>query len=222
MPLSEYFVTGNVTPIGLDMLLEGGWRHFGEYFFRYDSQETGGENLHIVPLRINLERFKQSESQRRLVRKNKDLTVKIGPTFVDNEIRELFNKHKSRFSDNVPESLSDFLSFQPDSVPVENKTIVVFYEGNLIAASFLDIGSWSTSSIYGIFEPDFAARGLGIFTMLMEIQFSLKTGKKFYYPGYAHLEPSCYDYKKQFFGLERYDWESQHWIPAERFFSGSF
>ncbi len=37
-------------------------------------------------------------------------------------------------------------------------------------------------------------------------------GYKYYYSGYATVEPSCYDYKKQFDALEYYDWEGR-WVP---------
>ncbi|MCK6602591.1 MAG: arginine-tRNA-protein transferase [Bacteroidetes bacterium] len=219
MPISEYFTADSVPPVGFDQLLEAGWRHFGEYFFRYDRQQTsGGATQTIVPLRVDLSRWRLSSSQKKNLKRNQDLKVRIGPTFFHRDLEDLFHRHRSRFTEHAPEALTDFLSFRPASVPVENQSVVVFQEDRLVAASFLDIGSWSTSSIYGVFDPGLMQRGLGIFTMLIELQFSLKTGKKYYYPGYATEEPSVYDYKKQFHGLERYSWETGVWTPAGRFF----
>ena len=54
--------------------------------------------------------------------------------------------------------------------------------------------------------PEETQRSLGILTMLLEIDFALRSGKKFYYHGYAYEGNSFYDYKKRFSGLERYDW----------------
>jgi arginine-tRNA-protein transferase len=47
--------------------------------------------------------------------------------------------------------------------------------------------------------------------MLLEIEFSRRRGSAFYYPGYATREPSAYDYKKQFQGLEVLNWETGAW-----------
>ncbi len=62
------------------------------------------------------------------------------------------------------------------------------------------------SSIYAMFEPTETSRSLGIFTMLLEIDFALKRSKKFYYQGYAYEGNSFYDYKKHFRALEKFDW----------------
>jgi arginine-tRNA-protein transferase len=85
--------------------------------------------------------------------------------------------------------------------------IAVYKEENLIAKSFFDVGANSISSIYGIFAPEITDRSLGILTMLLEIDFALKNGKKFYYHGYAYEGNSFYDYKKRFHNLQRFDWK---------------
>ena len=57
-----------------------------------------------------------------------------------------------------------------------------------------------------MFDPAFAHRSLGIFTMLKEIAFAMENGKEFYYQGYSYEGPSFYDYKNVFAGLRAYDW----------------
>ena len=82
----------------------------------------------------------------------------------------------------------------------------------MIAVSYLDLGREAASSVYAIFEPEVARRSPGIFTLLQEIEFARSTGRRFLYLGYATHEPSHYDYKKRFLGLERFDWLG-NWIP---------
>jgi arginyl-tRNA--protein-N-Asp/Glu arginylyltransferase len=77
----------------------------------------------------------------------------------------------------------------------------------MVAASFLDLGMAAVSSVYGIFDPSESHRSLGIFTMLKELEYAAELGCRMYYHGYACQEPSPYDYKKRFAGLEFYDWE---------------
>ena len=66
-----------------------------------------------------------------------------------------------------------------------------------------------------MFDPARAERGLGIFTLLKEIEFAIETGREFYYLGYAYDGPSFYDYKKRFRAAEAFDWRG-NWIPFER------
>jgi arginine-tRNA-protein transferase len=114
----------------------------------------------------------------------------------------------------VPPNLESFLGDRPNKVPCENVTVGVYEGSRLVAASFLDLGGEGVSSVYGIFDPVDSWRSLGILTMLYEIEYARERGCKYYYPGYACHEASPYDYKKQFDGLEWYDW--REWRPLER------
>jgi arginine-tRNA-protein transferase len=124
----------------------------------------------------------------------------------------MFQRHKRRFRENVPDSLETFLSAEPAQVPCECLECRVWDGEALVAVSYLDLGLNATSAVYGVFDPDHAPRSLGIFTMLKEIEFSSAKGCRFYYPGYATLEPSAYDYKKQFAALEALNWETGQWV----------
>ena len=73
------------------------------------------------------------------------------------------------------------------------------------------VGSRSCSSIYAAFNPAFSRRRLGVYTILAELEFAREQELDFYYLGYATIEPSCYDYKKEFRSLEYYDWEGR-WL----------
>lgn len=181
----------------MDELWANGWRHFGSRFFRYSIMWQDDQWKRVLNLRVPLQAWKPSKSQRRTLRRNEDLTVEIAPANPGREEEELFQKHKSRFRDNIPESLSDFLGVEPNGVPVPCLQFSVRREGELVAASFLDIGHQSCSSIYGVFDLDLSARRLGIYTMLLEMQYAQKVGFEYYYLGYACIESSPYDYKKE-------------------------
>ena len=140
--------------------------------------------------------------------------ISVRRTRLDETRRTLFNRHKQRFTENVPDSLEDFLGADSSSGPCVNVEVAVQRGSRLLAASYLDLGHAAVSSIYGFFDPDESARSLGIFTMLVEIEFACQRGCRHYYPGYAYLQPSHYDYKKQFHGLEAFDWKA--WAPMPR------
>ena len=204
--INEEFYADAVTPGQLDLLLANAWRHFGTHFFRYSLGVYREEIRRVIPLRIRLADFQFLKSQRRNLRNNRDLRVEIRPVKITPESNDLFHRHKQRFEHNVPVSIYDFLSHEPAAIPCESREIAVYDNGKLVAVSYFDIGLTSMSGIYAAFDPDERTRGLGIFTMLKEIEFSIDAGKEFYYQGYAYEGESFYDYKKRFAGTEEFDW----------------
>ncbi len=205
--INETFNAEAVTPEQLDQLLAAGWRHFGTQFFRYNLNVYKDEIVRVMPLRIDLSRFELSKSQRRVFRTNSDLTSEIGPAVVTGEVHRLFDRHKQRFDHGVPDSIYDFISLEPQTIPCETQQIAVRDKRNkLLAVSYFDVGESSTSAIYGCFDPDEHRRSLGIFTMLKVIEYSQSLGKGYYYHGYAYDAPSFYDYKKRFAAVEVFDW----------------
>lgn len=210
--ISEDFVAWQVSPEELDALLAEGWRHFGIYFFRYNLALYEGRLFHVLPLRIRLENFKLSKSLRRILKRNSDLEIRIDCVEINDEKLALFEQHKTRFKFNIPNSIYDFISPFP-SIPCQTMELSAFLNGKLIACSFFDVGFESVSSVYGMFDIKESVRSLGILTMLLEIDYAIRSGKRFLYQGYAYEEKSFYDYKKRFLGTERYDWKDRKWKP---------
>jgi arginine-tRNA-protein transferase len=218
--INEAFSADCVLPDQLDKLLDRGWRHFGTHFFRYSYGFYELDIREVIPLRIRLEDFSPSKSQRRILRRNADLRVRIQPAKITNEAEVLFHRHKQRFKSGIPDSLYDFLSAEPDRVPCEAKEISVYEGSELIAVSYFDIGQQTCSGVYAIFDPEKSGRSLGIFTMLKEIEFAIENRKRFYYQGYSYSGKSFYDYKRRFRGTEGYDWQG-NWTPLKEWRNAS-
>ena len=210
--VNDYSMRRRATPAEMDRCWAQGWRHFGTYFFRYSTAEHDGAPHTVLPLRIDLTKFAPSRSQKRTTARNRDLRVDFRDTFVDEVKEALFHRHKQRYQHNVPESIYNFLSPRPAHEPCRNREIAVYAGERLIAVSFLDLGAEAVSAVYAMFEPDEARRSLGIFTILAGIDRARALNCRYYYPGYAYREPSFYDYKKNFAGLEYLDWETG-WRP---------
>lgn len=204
--IDEAFYQIAVPPWRMDQLWSEGWRHFGPLFVRYSLSQENGLPQVVQPLRVDLTRCMLSKSQRRTLQRNKDLRVSIQPPALDEVRHLLFERHKARFTNNIPRSLHDFLGGNPSAGPCETVEVGVYDGNTLVAASYLDVGSEGTSSIYGMFHPELHHRALGIYTMLLEMDYSRSRGCRYYYPGYAFHHPSLFDYKKQFNGLQWLDW----------------
>lgn len=206
--LDEHFVSWSQNAEQMDSLWERGWRHFGPIFYRYKEAITADGLRHVLPLRLDLKRFQPSKSQRRVLRRNSDVEIRVKRAELDPERQRLFDLHKMRFKDNIPNSLEDFLGPAPQAGPCLTIEVGGFLKGRLIAASYMDVGSNSVSSIYAFFDPEHADRSLGTATVLWEIVVARRSAKRYYYPGYCYVEPSGYDYKRRFRPMECYDWES--------------
>lgn len=205
--INEEFYSQKASPGEMDSLWANGWRHFGTYFFRYNLALHQYEIRRVFPLRIRLSDFSLSKSQRRILRKNQDLRIVVRPIEINTEKEILFERHKRRFKDNAPFSLYDFLSFDAANAPCEALEVCAYRENEMLAVSFFDVGERAVSSVYAMFAPEAASRSLGIFTMLLEIDWALKQEKDFFYQGYSYEGSSFYDYKKRFRALEKYDWK---------------
>ncbi len=210
----ETFHAEYVSPESFDHLMSFGYRRAGNIFYRYSTNKHNSETVVVIPLRIQLAQHKLSKSQKRTLLKNKDLHHTFTQLNITEEIEKLFSKHTQRFKENIPQTIDSFVSEHIN--PCQTLQCEVRDKDKIVAVSFLDIGKISTSSIYGMFDLEYSKRRLGIFTMLLEIQYSIEQGKKYYYPGYAYDISSFYDYKKTFYGMEYLDWRKRKWLPFPR------
>lgn len=212
--INENFFAGSVSPLQLDYLLAEGWRHFGKHFFRYNVGFYQEDLRFVLPLRVRVESFRRSKSQQRVIKRNAALRKVVRRAYIDDEKHELFTRHAKRFDQARPESIFAFLDEDVGRTPCETLEVAVYDANRLAAVSFLDIGEKSVSSVYAMFEPELSRNSLGIYTMLLELEYAQETGKSFYYQGYAYEGGSFYDYKKQFASTEMYDWNGT-WIPFQ-------
>jgi leucyl-tRNA---protein transferase len=213
--INENFECIMVPPEDMDILWSYGFRHFGTFFFRYDKSIYQNSYCDVIPLRINLKKFKYSQSQKRILRRNTDIEVKVREASIDENKQRLFESHKMRFRENIPDSLYTFFSFDPSNIPSRAIEFDLYDIHTLIGIGYLDIGKTSTSSVYTFFDPSYGRRSLGILILLLQIRYSLENGKDYLYPGYAYKQPSFYDYKKNFYGLEFFNWK-RDWQPMDR------
>lgn len=201
----EYFFAVSLSDRELTELLESGWRKFGPYFFRPSCPGCRS----CVPLRVPVGEFVPSRSQKRVLRRNRDLRVRFGPLRFDERVYQLYLSHSSvRFG--LGSSRDEFAShFYLPSCPVLQSE--VFLGDELIAVGFLDQGSDALSSVYFCFDPDYSERSLGTFGALVEIEYCRQLGLDYYYLGYLVQGCGSMLYKDHFRPREYYDWQEKSW-----------
>ena len=221
MQQDQLFLTANCekcSPEDIDKIWADGWRNFGTKFFRnqVDYLEKEEKWVKILPLRINLEKFTFRKNQLKVLRQNANTTeVRYQKIEINAEVEAMFQKHIERFFSNKPNAITDFLGENSELMPHDSLECALYDENKkLYATSYFGIGKESISSIYATFDTDFGKRSPGLHTLLEEIRYAQTHQKRYIYFGYAHDVPSHYDYKKQFNGLEFYDWQG-NWVDFQ-------
>jgi arginine-tRNA-protein transferase len=189
----------------IDKYLAFGIRRFGSFFFR----DICPHCKKCIPIRIIVNEFKATKSQRRIIRRNE----KFGTSFTIEKAKfqqedfSLYQKFlKNRF--NKKADIDEYLSFFEASPLYMSRFSI---EGKTIGIGFLDIGETSLSSIYFFFDTDYNKLSLGIYSALKEIEYAKNIGLKYYYLGYYIKELSSMNYKSQFKPYEYLDFSDMRW-----------
>jgi len=158
--------------------------------------------------------FIMSGSMKRILRKNADVSIEIARPFYTDEKYELFKKYLDFQHDKtMSRSMEAFVSFLYDS-PAETLEIVYTVSGRIMGISIADIISDGLSSVYMYFDPDYAKRSPGTFSVLSEISLCRRLGQKYYYLGYLVNDCPKMKYKARFRPFELLSangiWEENH------------
>src|SRR5450432_1765198 len=137
-----------------------------------------------VPIRLAVNEFQPSKSQRRCARKNADLSVEIGAPVATDEKFELYCRYLRDRHGGEIEGREAFERFLYES-PVQ--TVEFIYRsggGKLVAVGICDVCDQSVSSVYFYFDPTESRRGLGTYGVLREVDYTRLRNIPHYYLGY--------------------------------------
>ncbi len=174
--------------------MDHGFRRSGVIFYRPVCE--GCEQCR--PLRVPVDGFRPTKSQRRVWRKNEDLELRIGSPSLNAEKYRIYKDYlASQHKTEKEHSLADMYRFLYMS-PVFTLEIVYLLRGRIVAVSIADLCSRSLSSVYVYFDPDFAARSPGTYSALREISLCNDWRIPNYYMGYLVPECAAMNYKSRF------------------------
>ena len=165
-----------------------------------------------IPIRVPVDRFAPSRSQRRVERQCRDLVdVRVGEPRFDQAHVELHNRHAPLVSpDNTLCSESQYGLVFVDSC-VQTHLIEYWIEDKLVGLSTLDEGLGSLSSVYFCWDPEFAKLSLGTYSAIWELAWAKERGLQYYYLGYWVEQCPSMAYKANFGPHEMLDWASGRW-----------
>jgi leucyl-tRNA---protein transferase len=162
-------------------LMDRGFRRSGEFFYAMDCPDC----RLCVPIRVPVATFVATKSQRRAVAKNRDISVtatapNCSPAKFDLYRRYLAHQHPDGAGD---ESYEQFQSGLYRDV-VDSVEVTYTRAGQLLAVSLLDVCRESVSAVYHYYEPAAKDRSLGVFSAVMEIEYTRQLAVPHYYLGY--------------------------------------
>ncbi len=165
-----------------------------------------------IAVRIVVDQFKPSRSQRRIMNNNKNLHAAYRPPEATDEQFALFSRYqKTRHStgDMAKMNFSDYQALIEET-PVETELFEFTDErGLLTAACLTDQVQNGLSAVYSFFEPELQQRSLGSYMILWLINEAKNRDLKHVYLGFWIAGCNKMSYKAKFQPLEAYidgDW----------------
>lgn len=179
--------------------MDAGFRRSGCLIY----QPVCGACRECVPLRVAIETFHASKSQRRCWRRNQDLDVSVSKPQPNQEKFALYQRYMAQWHGRSAEVESDdawetFTAFLYDS-PVDSLEYCYRDQaGTLLAVGICDVCPKSLSSVYFYHDPSQYRRGLGTFGALHEIERARDLHIPHYYLGYWINSCATMEYKAGF------------------------
>ncbi len=182
-----------------DTLVRHGWRRFGEMFFRPVCSDCQA----CESLKIDAFAYTFSRSQKRILKKNAATRLVVRRPSMSQEHLDLFDAyhrymHERRGwkrQDVTPQNY--YTSFVQGANDYGYE--VLYLDGErLIGVDLIDILPSGISSIYFYYDPDYARRSLGHYSLLRQILYAKEEGLRWIYLGYYVEGNESLAYKRDY------------------------
>lgn len=192
-------------PIDTEMygqLINFGFRRSGAHIYRPRCPQCDA----CVPVRVPVDRFLPSRSQRRNLVRNSDIEVtRTDPGFRDEHFdlyrRYITARHAGGGMDNPDaDKYMEFLV----SPYIASHFFEFRHRDRLLAVAVADALPHGLSAVYSFYEPAEHQRGLGVFSVLWEIQETARLKLPWLYLGYWIAQSPKMSYKIQYQPIETY------------------
>ena len=180
-------------------MLERGWRRFGNMHFVPECKECNA----CTTIRIDMEKFEFSKSQKRILNKNKNTQVYIQKPTVTYEHIDLFNRYHKQMETikgwnenkiDVQEYHNSYVNGAHDF----GKEILYFIDDKLVAVALCDVMKDGLSAIYCYYDHDYKELSLGKFSILAQISIAKQSKIPYLYLGYWIKDHLSMGYKENY------------------------
>lgn len=199
--------------------LAAGFRRSGNLLYRPHC----GQCHACVAVRIDCARFVPNRSQRRCLKRNADLRVRILPAGRNEERLQLYQRYLAArhagggMDAHQGEDYDQFLgSDWARSLCLEIRGPGGDGEDTLLAVALTDMCSNGLSAVYTYYEPQQPWRALGTYAILQQVLWARASGLPHLYLGYWINGHPKMAYKRHFSGLQAHDGLNWHDLPSNR------
>jgi len=197
--VTHYKVIENCSTQNCQDLIERGYRRFGKMYFR----PICGDCHECQSIKIDVNNFKFSKSQRRILKKAKDIKSYIQTPTLSQAHLDLFEKYHLFMKDKKDWTYNETTPehYYQSFVTGHNEfgyEVLYFHEDKLIGVDLIDILEDGISSIYFYYDPDYSAYSLGKLSLYNQIKFASRSNKKWIYLGYYVEECPSLSYKAEY------------------------
>lgn len=207
-----------IAPEELDAYLSKGWRPAGQGIYTAEFLRADNEQIYgCIQLRLLLTGFTFKKRHRKLMSRNgKRFRITFEPAVApDLELEELNQRYLALHPEKTRDTL-DHHVIGEHSIKTLDTHIIRVYDGDkLVAFSYFDLGRETAYTKAGIYDPEYASYSLGIYTMLLEINWLRDHGVKYYHPGYVSPRFPVFNYKMQFGDMEFFQLSTVSWLPYD-------
>jgi arginine-tRNA-protein transferase len=168
------------------------------------------------PIRIPVAAFRMGRTHRRtLARGDAALSLEIGPTLVDDQRIELYNRHKvmrGLGSGRAPIDADGYREFLVLS-SCETFELRYYLGGELIGVAIVDRAEDSLSAVYCYYDPTYERLGIGTYSILKQLELSRRWNLEYLYLGLYIAGSEHMRYKARFLPNERL--LDGRWVPFD-------
>ncbi|MEW5056178.1 MAG: arginyltransferase [Cycloclasticus sp.] len=189
-----------VSPEVYAQLISLGFRRSGRHIYRPHCETC----RRCISTRIDVNKFKASRSQKRILTKNKALTFKpISADFSEQhyQLYLRYQAHKHPGGSMQQFERSEYRTFLCESLG-NSAIFETRLDDKLLAVSVTDLFALSMSAVYTFFDPEFASLSLGTYSVLQQIRYAQAHHKQHLYLGYYVRDSQKMNYKSNFRPLE--------------------
>ncbi len=240
MAYTRLFRIERLQPDELDLLLARGFFRMHQNIFTcmFLSNEQGMHSVVWTRRALPGPPFRSS-ARKRLSRIKARFAVSVQPARLDEEREELYARYLEHVGGVRSESLHAIVFGEeapPPPLPTSSEEarrvrdqcdrglggdrfdtweVTIRDGGRLVAHSLFDLGRDSIESIVCSWDQDYARFGLGVGTLLTEVEWGGEQGFSWHYSGYLVPGVSAFEYKREVGALEAWEPTDELWIPLE-------
>lgn len=180
-------------------MLRRGWRRFGFTFFRPVCAGCSK----CRSLRVCLPEFKATKSQKRSLKKNKDIFIHIREPTVTDEHLALYDAYHEDMAQRRgwpvhPHDREEYIESFVAGAGDFGREFLYFKDEKLVGVGLVDVLPIGLSSVYFFHHPDWRKQSPGVFSVMAEIDFARRIGRPHLYLGYWIAENQSMEYKNRY------------------------